>query len=129
MYCTCWNTVFFVLASYVGGVLHPFTWTVGGKKEPLPAVLFSWVIVQVCMVALHVQKGNILIHSALLAMCRILAYISFHTLPIMVHLHVLGHVINRMADRFCSVLLLLKYSILHVHTDIYMYHAHSGLYL
>ena len=30
-----------------GGILHPFTWTVGKNKEPLPAVLFSWFIVQV----------------------------------------------------------------------------------
>lgn len=62
-----WNAVF-LCTCYIGGVLHPFTWTVGGKKEPLPAVLFSWVIVQVGMIA---QKRNILIHHAL---ARILAY-------------------------------------------------------
>lgn len=28
------------------GILHPFTWTVGKRKEPLPAVLFSWLVVQ-----------------------------------------------------------------------------------
>ena len=32
---------------YSGGILHPFTWTVGKRKEPLAAVLFSWVVVQV----------------------------------------------------------------------------------
>jgi potassium/chloride transporter 9 len=31
------------------GILHPFTWTVGKNKEPLPAVLFSWFIVQMTL--------------------------------------------------------------------------------
>ena len=36
-----------LLCVYSGGILHPFTWTVGKRKEPLPAVLFSWLVVQV----------------------------------------------------------------------------------
>jgi potassium/chloride transporter 9 len=28
------------------GILHPFTWTVGKREEPLAAVLLSWVFVQ-----------------------------------------------------------------------------------
>ena len=32
------------------GILHPFTWTVGKKKkEPVVAVLLSWLCVQVCV--------------------------------------------------------------------------------
>ena len=31
-----------------GGILHPFTWTLGKtKKEPIVSVLFSWFLVQV----------------------------------------------------------------------------------
>lgn len=37
----------FVSLLSLGGILHPFTWTVGRKKEPLPAVIFSWFVVQV----------------------------------------------------------------------------------
>lgn len=32
---------------FTGGVLHPFTWAFGRNKEPIPAVLFSWALVQV----------------------------------------------------------------------------------
>lgn len=38
------------------GVLHPFTWTVGKNQEPLPAVLFSWAVVQLTLFTGQLNK-------------------------------------------------------------------------
>lgn len=55
-------TVIYTFCSFdfltlLGGILHPFTWTL--KKEPIIAVLFSWLLVQVgvaeCIVFLFLE--------------------------------------------------------------------------
>ena len=59
----CWNVVLIVGVNWLlmrdvlfsmpvcglalGGVLHPFTWTLGKSQNPIPAVFLSWGIVQV----------------------------------------------------------------------------------
>ena len=65
-YCIC----------HPGGVLHPFTWTVGKKREPLAAVLISWLFVQVCCLCYNVKVRGLFQPWACILLSHLLWYLA-----------------------------------------------------